>query len=104
MAEAMTAEMKQLLDTAIAKGASDLHITVGLPPMIRIDGKLLTVPQAEPISQETAQRLLMSIMTPEQAERLEQRRELDFSFGYQKMRFRTNGFYQRGNIGAALRL
>lgn len=104
MTEALTTQMKSLLDTAIEKGASDLHITVGVPPMLRIDGKLIPVPSAEVLNQETAQRLLMSIMTPEQSERLQQRRELDFSFGYGKTRFRTNCFYQKGSIGAALRL
>lgn len=104
MAEAMTTQMKQLLDTAIEKGASDLHITVGLAPTIRIDGKLFPLTDAGVITPEVAQRLLLSIMTSEQAERLQQRRELDFSFGYQKMRFRTNAFYQKGNVSAALRL
>lgn len=104
MVEAMTSQMKQLLDYAIEKGASDLHITVGLPPMIRIDGKLLPIQDSGVITPDAAQRLLVSIMNQEQTERLAQRRELDFSFGYQKMRFRTNAFYQKGNIGAALRL
>lgn len=104
MAEAMTTQMKQLLDTAIEKGASDLHITVGLAPTIRIDGKLFPLTDAGVITPEVAQRLLLSIMTSEQAERLQQRRELDFSFGYQKMRFRANAFYQKGNVSAALRL
>lgn len=104
MAEALTAQMKGLLDIAISKNASDLHITVGLPAMIRIDGKLLVAGDDTPITAETAERLLMSITTPEQAERLNQRRELDFSFGYQKTRFRTNAFYERGSLGAALRL
>ncbi|MDP3993141.1 MAG: type IV pilus twitching motility protein PilT [bacterium] len=104
MAEAMTTEMKHLLDLAIEKGASDLHITVGVQPMIRVDGKLFPAPDSIATTAETAERLLMSIMTAEQVERLHQRRELDFSFGYQKTRFRTNAFYQKGNIGAALRL
>ena len=104
MVEAMTTQMKDLLDGAIKKGASDLHISVGLPPMIRIDGKLMPVADAGVITPEASQRLLASIMNREQMERLQQRRELDFSFGYQKMRFRTNAYYQKGSIGAALRL
>ncbi|MBI4948463.1 type IV pilus twitching motility protein PilT [Candidatus Berkelbacteria bacterium] len=104
MTEAMTAEMKQLLDTAISRGSSDLHITVGMPPTIRIDGKLMPVDGASPVTPESAQRLLMSIMTAEQMERLQQRREIDFSFGYESMRFRTNAFYERGSISVALRL
>ena len=104
MAEAMTAEMKQLLDGAIAKEASDLHITVGVPPTLRLDGKLLPLTDLGPVTPEVSERLLMSIMTDDQVERLHQRRELDFSFGYQKMRFRVNAFYQKGNLSAALRL
>lgn len=104
MAEAMTAQMKQLLDTAIEKGASDLHVTVGVAPTLRIDGKLLPLTDAGVVTPEVSERLLMSIMTSEQVERLHQRRELDFSFGYQKTRFRTNAFYQKGNLSAALRL
>jgi len=104
MSDALTAQMKQLLDLAIERGASDLHITVGVPPALRIDGKLLPLTDIGASTPETAERLLMSIMNEEQVDRLHQRRELDFSFGYQKMRFRTNAFYQKGNIGAALRL
>ncbi len=104
MAEALTAQMKSLLDLAVEKNASDLHITVGTPPILRVDGHLLPLTDQGVLTSETAERLLSSIMTPEQLERLQQRRELDFSFGYQKMRFRTNAFYQKGNIGAALRL
>ena len=100
----MTTEMKELLDLAIEKGASDLHVTVGVPPALRIDGKLLPITDKGVVTPETAERLLMSIMNAEQVERLQQRRELDFSFGYQKTRFRTNAFYQKVNISAALRL
>lgn len=104
MAEALTTQMKSLLDLAVEKNASDLHLTVGTPPILRVDGRLLPLTEQGVLTAETAERLLSSIMTPEQSERLTQRRELDFSFGYQKMRFRTNAFYQKGNIGAALRL
>lgn len=102
--ESMGAQMKGLLDTAISRGASDLHVTVGVSPTIRIDGKLFALTDQPVVTPETAQRLVASIMTPEQLERLGQRRELDFSFGYGKTRFRTNCFYQKGNVGAALRL
>lgn len=104
MADAMTTGMKQLLDGAIAKEASDLHITVGVPPTLRLDGKLLPLTDLGPVTPEVSERLLMSIMTDDQVERLRQRRELDFSFGYQRMRFRVNAFYQKGNLSAALRL
>ncbi len=104
MPEAMTAQMKQLLDAAIAKRSSDLHITVGVPPTLRIDGRLFPIPDLGIVTPENSERLLMGIMTPEQVERLHQRKELDFSFGYQNTRFRTNAFYQKGTLSAALRL
>src|SRR5579872_6058686 len=104
MAENTNVQMKQLLDFAIEKGASDLHVTVGLPAAVRIDGRLYPIADAGVITPDRAKDLLKSIMTDEQMESLEQRKELDFSFGYQKMRFRTNAFYQKGQLTAALRL
>lgn len=97
-------EMKNLLDQAVAKKASDLHLTVGVPPMLRIDGRLMAVPGEEVLAGEKALKLVQSFMTSEQLERLKVRKELDFSFGYQNMRFRTNAYYQKGYIAASLRL
>ncbi len=104
MAESIVAEMKLLLDLAIEKKASDLHLTVGIPPMLRIDGKLTPVVDKGVLTSEVCEKLILSIMLPEQIERLRQRKELDFSFGYQQMRFRTNVYYQKGYLAASLRL
>jgi len=97
-------EMKKLLDVAIEKKASDLHLTVGKPPIIRIDGVLLSVPGEEVLTGEKTAKLINSFMTPEQIERLNSRKELDFSFGYGKMRFRANTYYQKGYMATSLRL
>ncbi len=97
-------EMKKLLDLAIEKKASDLHLTVGVPPMIRIDGALMAVPNEPNLTGEQAGKLIQSFMTQEQVERLKVRKEVDFSFGYQDMRFRTNTYFQKGNLAASLRL
>jgi len=97
-------EMKKLLDIAVERKASDLHLTVGMPPMLRIDGALMAIPETQPLTAEMALNLVQSFMTPEQSERLKVRKELDFSFGYQTMRFRTNVYFQKGNIAASLRL
>lgn len=97
-------EMKKLLDIAVERKASDLHLTVGMPPMVRIDGALMAIPETQPLTSEMALNLVQSFMTPEQSERLKVRKELDFSFGYQTMRFRTNVYFQKGNIAASLRL
>lgn len=104
MAETLTSEMKQLLDQAIERQASDLHLTAGVAPILRVDGKLLPLTDFPVVTADSAEKLLASIMTSDQLERFHQRRELDFSFGYQNMRFRTNAFYQRGNVSVALRL
>lgn len=104
MADAIAAQMKGLLDQAIEKKSSDLHLTVGIPPMLRIDGRLTPLVDEGVLTAETCEKLTLSIMTPEQVERLRQRKELDFSFGYQQMRFRTNVFYQKGYLSASLRL
>jgi len=96
--------MRQMLDLAIEKQASDLHITAGTVPTLRIDGKLVPLSDFPVVTAESSEALLRSIMSNEQVERLRQRRELDFSFAYQNMRFRTNAYYQRGNISIVLRL
>jgi twitching motility protein PilT len=104
MADALAAQMKKLLDLAIEKKASDLHLTVGIPPMLRTDGHLNPLVDEGVLTAETCEKLVLSIMLPDQIERLRQRKEIDFSFGYQKMRFRTNVFYQKGYLSASLRL
>ena len=97
-------EMKKLLDLAVERKASDLHLTVGMPPMLRIDGVLMPIPQTQPLTGEIALELVQSFMTQDQVERLKVRKEIDFSFGYQSMRFRTNVYFQKGYIAASLRL
>ena len=96
--------MKKLLDLSIERKASDLHLTVGVPPTIRIDGKLVSVPDEPALTVDGVGRLIQSFMTQEQLEKLKLRKEVDFSFGYQDMRFRTNTYFQKGNLAASLRL
>jgi twitching motility protein PilT len=96
--------MKRLLDLAIERKASDLHLTVSVPPMIRIDGKLLAAPNESVLDSAGVAKLIQSFMTEEQLERLKLRREVDFSFGYKDTRFRTNTYFQKGNLAASLRL
>ncbi len=96
--------MQKLLELAIERKASDLHLTVGVPPTIRIDGQLMPVPGESALNQENIAKLIQSFMTPEQLERLKIRKELDFSFGYKDTRFRTNTYFQKGNLASSLRL
>jgi twitching motility protein PilT len=96
--------LHQLLKAMIDKGASDLHITTGSPPQLRIDGLLvpLRTPPFTPI--ETKQ-LCYSVLTDAQKLRFEEDQELDFSFGVKNLaRFRVNIFMQRGAVAGAFRM
>src|SRR5689334_17300378 len=96
-------DMAELLRLMMEKKASDLHIALGSPPMLRIDG--LIVPTAFPkLSAEICQHLVYSLLTDTQKQRFESMNELDISFGIKNIgRVRMNVFRQRGAIGAALR-
>ena len=97
------ANMHQFLKAMIEKGASDLHVTTGTAPQLRIDGKLhpLKVP---PLSAPETKQLCYSVLTDAQKHEFEERKELDLSFSVQRLsRFRANIFVQRGNIAGAFR-
>ncbi len=91
------------LDFAIAQNASDVHFSVGVPAMIRVDGRLAAIPEAPIISDTVAQTLITSFVPKDLLLTLRQKRELDFSFGYKNMRFRVNVYFQKGSISASLR-
>lgn len=96
-------DMSELLRVMVEKNASDLHITMGVPPMLRVDG--LVVPTAYPkLTAEVCQHLVYSLLTDTQKQRFESVNELDISFGIKNVgRVRMNVFRQRGAIGASLR-
>ena len=92
-----------LLRLMFERGASDLHITAGAPPMLRVDG-VMTATEYEKLRPETTQQLIYSILTDEQKEKFEKDNELDVSFGVEGVgRVRMNVFQQRGAVAAALR-
>ncbi len=96
-------QLHQLLRAMIEKGASDLHITTGQSPLLRIDGAIvpLKLPKLEPVD---TKRLCYTILTEEQKIQFEQNNELDFAFGVRGLsRFRANIFMQRDNIAGAFR-
>ncbi len=96
-------QLHQLLRAMIEKGASDLHITTGAPPLLRIDGSVvpLKLPKLEPVD---TKRLCYTILTEEQKIQFEQHNELDFAFGVRGLsRFRANIFMQRDNVAGAFR-
>jgi len=95
--------LRDLLQEIIEANASNLHLTAGLPPMIRVDGNVRPTDR-EPLSPEQVQSLSYSVLNEEQQKRFEAAKELDFSFGVKGMsRFRGNAYLQRGCVGLAIR-
>jgi len=102
-------ECKKLLDLAIEKEASDLHLTVGVPPVLRINGKLYPQKDLPVLTGEHSERLIKSFMTKDQQEKFIEKKEFDFSFPYihhhrGRVRFRANVYLQKGYMAASLRL
>ena len=97
-------DIKELLQYAVDKDASDIHLTEGLPPTIRIDG--LLVPTTYPsLNRNSAKKMIYSILNDEQKVRFETELELDLSiFIPEVSRFRVNVHIQRGNVEAAFRI
>ena len=97
------ANMHQLLKAMIEKGASDLHITTGTAPQLRIDGKLHPL-RMPPMTPPETKQICYSVLTDAQKHVFEETNELDLSFSVQKLsRFRANVFVQRGNVAGAFR-
>ncbi|HEY3353485.1 MAG TPA: type IV pilus twitching motility protein PilT [Polyangia bacterium] len=100
----MSLNLHQLLKAMIDKGASDLHVTTGSPPQLRIDGKLVPL-RVPPLTPVDTKQLCYSVLTDQQKLRFEEDQELDLSFGVKNLaRFRSNIFMQRGAVGAAFRV
>src|SRR3972149_4470873 len=96
--------LHQLLKAMLDKGASDLHITTGCPPQLRIDGQLVPL-RTDPLTPIDTKQLCYSILTDVQKLRFEEDLELDLSFGVKNLaRFRANIFMQRNAVGGAFRL
>src|SRR5215510_5702282 len=101
----MAATMHDLLTIMIERGASDLHITTGTPPQIRLHGKLAPLTQFERLTPQDTQRLAYSVLNEAQKQKYEEDNELDLSFGIQGLaRFRCNVYRQRGAVAAAIRV
>jgi len=95
--------IEDLMEQVVANGGSDLHISAGLPPYIRISGKL-TPTDYEPLTPEQCQRLIFSMLNNTQRKNLEQNWELDCSYGVRGLaRFRVNVYKDRGTYAACLR-
>ncbi len=97
------AHIDDLLRSTHEKGASDLHLAVGIPPIIRLDGTLVPLPY-EKVTAQDSQRLIYDILTDEQIQRFETELELDFSYQLARVaRFRVNVFRDKGNVATAFR-
>ena len=94
-----------LLEEIVRKNASDLHLQVGLPPMMRLDGALIPFSGYQNMNSEQVEKLIFSILDEDQQRILMKDKEFDFSFAFGDLgRFRVNAFHERGNLAAALRL
>jgi len=97
------ANLHQLLKAMVEKGASDLHLTTGSPPQLRVDGHLTPL-RMDPLSPQDTKQACYSILTDAQKHRFEANNELDLSFGVKGLaRFRANVFVQRGAVAGAFR-
>jgi twitching motility protein PilT len=95
--------LHQLLRAMVEKGASDMHITTGSPPLLRIDGAVVPL-KLQPLSPVETKQLCYSVLTEEQKVEFEKHKELDLSFGVKSLsRFRANIFMQRGAVSGAFR-
>ena len=95
----------QLLASLWQAGGTDLLLSVGLPPMLRVDGSLSPVPGADALTAEDTDALLTEVLTPAQAEGWDASHEYDFSFSWRdQARIRGNAFTQRGLTAVALRM
>lgn len=94
-----------LLEEVVKKKASDLHLQVGLPPMLRVDGALVPVAGSDVLTDEAVETLIFAILDEDQKQILLKDKEFDFSFAFGDLgRFRVNAFHERGNLAGALRL
>jgi twitching motility protein PilT len=94
-----------LLEQMVARNASDLHVTAGTPPAIRVRGHIQPLDSAPDLAPDDLQELLYRILSSEQQKHLEIKRQLDLAYSVPGLaRFRVNVYFQRGTLGAAFRL
>jgi twitching motility protein PilT len=97
-------DFAELITTVIASGASDLHISVGAPPVMRLNGELVRVGE-KPLTPQETREIVYGLLNQDQRQRLETDLELDLSYAVPgKVRFRVNCYYQRAALGAAFRV
>ena len=96
--------IEDFLEEAIKRNASDLHIQVGLPPMLRVDGALVPLSNVQVLDGKAVASLVYRVLDEEQKQILLKDKEFDFSFSFGELaRFRVNAFHERGNLAPACR-
>src|SRR5258708_38793448 len=99
----LKANLHQLPKAMIEKGASDMHITTGSPPLLRVDGQIVPL-KLPPLGPVETKQICFSVLTEEQKAQFEKTNELDLSFGVKGLsRFRGNIYMQRGAVAGAVR-
>jgi len=97
-------ELNEILTIAVKARASDIHIKTGLPPVVRIDGKLRPIPNSHRLSSENVLDMARSMMNPRQIEQFENSYEVDLSYGVPGVcRFRVSAYHQRGSVALVFR-
>lgn len=97
--------IEELLKVAVGNGASDLHITTGLPPVLRVVGSLRPIEGLPPLSPQDTEGLVLALMNDEHRRVFGEQGQVDFSYGLPGVgRFRVNAYRQRGTCGAAIRV
>jgi len=97
--------LNELLKITFEKKASDLHVKVGVPPILRIDGRLQPLDSEKRTTQEEALTVALGIMSPAQKTKFKEKNELDMAYAVPGLgRFRVNVFQQRGSVGMVFRM
>lgn len=98
-------KLSELIELVLAQGASDLHLGAGVQPVIRVSGNLTPLLSEPVLQNDDVIGLLSEMLSPEHNKRFLETQEIDFSYSYAgKVRFRGNGYFERGHVGIALRL
>ncbi|HAU98919.1 MAG: twitching motility protein [Microgenomates group bacterium GW2011_GWF2_45_18] len=98
-------DIQSMLSQVVQQDASDLHLLLGIPPMLRVHGRLGAIPNTEPLTSQTIREAITPLLAPEQRELLNVNKEVDFGYQFGEFgRFRVNVYHTQGEWTAALRL
>jgi len=100
----MDVRVKKIMESAVANKASDIHMSVGMAPRIRVDGELLEVIGMEKITEAEMEGMIFSLMSEDKKKQLIEKRELDFSVQVEENRLRVNAYFRLGKLSASLRI